>query len=526
MGEVVPILPTTHKGGRPGSKKGSFGSGPSGVPASVIPNLLRHSGVAVYVFDLETDRLYVNNVFRDIYNHIVPNPVPDDALLPLPESLKPVVNEIRRTGKRVIRAERVHFGARTKHHRAYHFPVYRSDELIAVAGLYHDVTRQTDALDEARQSQTRLDDVIRSTSDWVWEIDDESRITFMSDRITEALGYPPSTLVGRKLLDVGRFVQPEGRPNHGGRARRIHLSGVPVFGSESGKLSGFRGTGTDITARHLAEETARQSKRDLEAMLEELRNKNLQLEAALDQALIATKAKSEFLATMSHELRTPLNAIIGFAEVIQLKTFGNLPPKYESYVEEIVTAGRHLLVKINDILDVAKAEDNALPVFAEPTPLREIIDGALAQIGLRATEKRIDMSGVRVDDDWLLQVDPERADQVFINVLSNAIKFSPERGVVGLDVATGEEGMLDITVWDTGIGIPPEKQETIFESFHQIHDGIFSRAHEGTGIGLTVARHMARLMGGEITLESTPGMGSRFTVSLPLAKPVHGEDAG
>jgi PAS domain S-box-containing protein len=511
----------------------------------VVQDLLKHAGLGVYVYDLEAERLYVNELYRDIYNQVLREPLAGETeSLPLPVTLESVINEIKRTGKRRIRAERVNFAACTKHFRAHHFPVYRGDKMVAVAGMYYDVTQQTVALDEAKESQTRFDDVIRSTSDWVWETDGEGRITFMSERITEALGHPPSMLVGRKLLEMGGFRDAHGKAVDGrevfnqsrpfrnklfeirdreGKARRIHLSGVPVFNPESGRLAGYRGTGTDITARHVAEEAARQSKRDLEATLEELKNKNLELETALDKVLAANKVKGEFLAAMSHELRTPLNAIIGFAEVMLLNTFGDLPPKYVSYVKEIVDAAKHLLTKINDVLDVAKAENNGLALSLEPSSLRGLTDKALARVAMRAEEKRIDTSAVRIDDDWTLNVDPERTEQIFTNLLSNAIKFTTERGSVGLDVSPGDEGMLNVTVWDTGIGIPPEKQEAIFESFHQIHNGIFSRTQEGTGIGLTVARHMARLMGGDITLESAPGQGSRFTVALPLAAEQPGE---
>ncbi len=546
-GIVIPILPATQRGGRPSTKRGALSLGVPDALGNVVQELLKHSGLAIYVFDLESKRLYINDLYRDIYNHVVLEPArAEGGSLPLPETLESVIEEVSRTGKRKIRAERVNFAACTKHFKAHHFPVYRAGDLVAVAGMYYDITHQTLALDEARESQTRLDDVIRSTSDWVWETDSEGRITFMSDRITEALGHPPSILVGRELLEVGGFRDGDGnhvegrgvfeqsRPfrnrlfeirDHEGAARRIHLSGVPVFNPESGRLAGYRGTGTDITARHVAEETARRSKRDLEAMLEELKNKNLQLEAAFDKVLAASKVKGEFLAAMSHELRTPLNAIIGFAEVMVLNTFGDLPPKYGSYVREIIDAAKHLLAKIDGILDVANAENNGVTLSVEPTALKDVIDRSLTQVAARAEEKRIDTSAVRVDEDWVLDVDPERTEQIFTNLLSNAIKFTTERGAVGLDVSPGAEGMLDITVWDTGIGIPPEKQEAVFESFNQIHEGIFTRTQEGTGIGLTVARHMAALMGGDITLVSAPGQGSRFIVTLPLAVQGQG-DAG
>ena len=533
-GTVIPILPHGQRGGRPGSRRGAD---PAGSVEDTFHDLLHHSGLAVYLFDAGANRLFINESFRDIYNHLSSAPVKaatDD--LPVPSSLGETVDEVRRTGRRVVKSENVVIAGAPRHFRAHHFPVFRGPSAVAVAGIYYEVTHQASALEQARSSQARLDDVIRSTSDWVWESDVEGRLVFVSERIIEVLGRLPAALHGQKLLDLGRFIGEGGVPANplrggvpfrnllfevrdlAGDARQIQLSGIPVFSPETGRLTGYRGTGTDISAQRRAEELARRSQTDLELTLEELRNKNVQIEAALDQVLIASRAKGEFLAAMSHELRTPLNAIIGFAEVIMLNTFGDLPVKYRSYVGEIVNAGKHLLSKINDILDVAKAENKTLNLTAEPTSAGDVINRALAHVILRAQEKDIDISHVRLERDFTLMVDPERARQILENLLSNAVKFTPAGGSIGVDIHQEPGDMLAIAVWDTGVGVPDDKQEAIFESFHQLHDGIFSRVQGGTGLGLTVARHMANLMGGNITLQSAPGRGSRFTVTLPLAK--------
>jgi PAS domain S-box-containing protein len=532
-GTVIPILPQGQRAGRPGSRKSIETSGIE----DAFHDLLHHSGLAVYLFDASANRLFINEAFRDIYNHLSDAPVKavtDE--LPVPKHLADAVEEVRRSARRLVRSEQVVVGGAIRHFRAHHFPIFRGPNPVAVGGIYYDVTQQAAVLDQVRSSQTRLDDVIRSTSDWVWESDAEGRLTYVSERITEVLGRLPAALRGQSLSELGHFAPAPGGASDpfraaapfrnltfevrdlSGELRQIQISGVPVFSTETGRLTGFRGTGTDVTAQRRAEEHARQSRRDLETTLEELRNKNVQLEAALDQVLVASRAKGEFLAAMSHELRTPLNAIIGFAEVIMLNTFGDLPPKYRSYVAEIVNAGKHLLSKINDILDVAKAENKTLNLATEPTSAADIINRALAQVILRAQEKNIDISRVRLDRDYTLMVDPERARQILENLLSNAVKFTPSNGAVGIDVHKEAGDTLAITVWDTGIGIAEDKQDTIFESFQQIHDGIFSRSQGGTGLGLTVARHVANLMGGNITLESAPGRGSRFTVTLPLAK--------
>ncbi len=532
-GTVIPILPQGQRAGRPGLRKNVEAAG---TIEDAFHDLLHHSGLAVYLFDAGSNRLYINEAFRDIYNHLSDAPVKavtDE--LPVPRVLAEAVDEVRRSNRRLVRGERIVLSGIPRHFRAHHFPIFRGPNIGAVGGIYYDITQHTAILDQAHISQARLDDVIRSTSDWVWETDAEGRLIFVSDRITEVLGRLPASLHGHAILEFGRFLGANGVPvadpfragkpfrnilfevrDLTGEVRRIQISGVPVFSPETGRLTGYRGTGTDISAQRRAEESARRSQRELETTLEQLRNKNVQLEAALEQVLISSRAKGEFLAAMSHELRTPLNAIIGFAEVIMLNTFGDLPVKYRSYVAEIVNAGKHLLSKINDILDVAKAENRTLTLAPEPTSITDIINRALAQIILRAQEKNIDLSRIRVERDHMVKADPERARQIFENLLSNAVKFTPADGAVGIDVHREAGNMLSVTVWDTGVGIPEDKQEAIFESFHQIHDGIFSRPQGGTGLGLTVARHIAKLMGGNIVLESAPGRGSRFTVTLPL----------
>jgi signal transduction histidine kinase len=294
------------------------------------------------------------------------------------------------------------------------------------------------------------------------------------------------------------------------------LSGVPVF-DDTGRFLGYRGTSSDVSERHAAEERARESRRELEFVLEELTAKNLQLDVALRRAMAATEAKREFLATMSHELRTPLNAIIGFSEMMQLATLGPLPAAYQSYVGDMLTAGRHLLSLIDDILDVARIEGDAVRIEIVPVRLASLVADARAMVETRAKDKRIDIARVAYDGRIAVMADQTRLLQVFINLLGNAVKFTPQGGRVGVEVAMLDHKRARITVWDTGPGIPPNKQEVIFEKFQQVHETILSRREAGIGLGLTLSRQLARLMGGELTLDHSDAAGSRFSVLLPLS---------
>jgi signal transduction histidine kinase len=309
-------------------------------------------------------------------------------------------------------------------------------------------------------------------------------------------------------------------PDDQGGERRVHLSGVPVFHDTTGKFLGYRGTGTDVTRQHRAETLARRSTDQLEKTLEALQTRNAQLDRALTDARAGERAKMEFLAMMSHELRTPLNAIIGFSEVASQKVLGPISDTYLGYFKDIHKAGRHLLGIINDILDTASIENQTLSVDPAPVRIQELVTEARSLVALRAAEKQLDIGAVDVEDRWTVMADRLRTRQILVNLLTNAVKFTPEGGRVGIE-AKQQGDRLALTVWDTGIGIPEDQQGKVFEQFYQVKSGdILSRKNEGTGLGLSVSRQLAQLMGGDLTLQSTPNLGSRFTLTVPLAKPV------
>jgi PAS domain S-box-containing protein len=495
--------------------------------------LAREEGPPMYVAGLDGALLYANRGFTELHRWFEPNP--DGSRLP--GRLGGSFDEVKRNGRRVVSRETLQVDGVSRTFEGRHFPVREAGGIVAVGGVFVDLTEQTLARKRMRESQERYHDVVRSASDWVWEVDPEQRITFVSDRIVEVLGLPPSLLRGRRLVDLGRFIGnggeeasgPEAVRRHApfrdelfeirdgkGRVRHLHLSGVPVFNPDTGAFAGYRGTGADITARYAAEQEAAKSQKELEQAFEEISRKNAELDRAVEQVRAADKAKSQFLAQMSHELRTPLNAIIGFAEVTSQGMFGPLPEPYLEYSKDILKAGRHLLSLINDILDIARIESQSLRLNPVPMELGVLIEEALAFVASEAEEKGIDLSEVSVGEDWTLSVDPIRARQIFVNLLANAVKFTPEQGSVGVDVEEVDGGLLDVTVWDTGIGISPERMGEVFEKFKQLHDEVFSRSHEGSGLGLSISRELARLMGGDIRVTSEPGRGSRFTVRLPL----------
>ena len=228
---------------------------------------------------------------------------------------------------------------------------------------------------------------------------------------------------------------------------------------------------------------------------------------------VANQHKSEFLANMSHELRTPLNAIIGFSEVLLQRMFGELNPKQDEYLQDVLSSGRHLLSLINDILDLSKVEAGRMELELERFDLPQALQDTLVLVRERAARHGIDL---HLDADarlGALVADERKIKQVLLNLLSNAVKFTPEGGRVEVR-AVPTDGAVEISVTDTGIGIAPENQELIFEEFRQV-GGDYAHKREGTGLGLTLARKLVELHGGRLWVKSQVGQGSTFTFSVP-----------
>ena len=229
----------------------------------------------------------------------------------------------------------------------------------------------------------------------------------------------------------------------------------------------------------------------------------------------AARHKDEFLASMSHELRTPLNAILGFTELMLEGVQGPVNEKQAKSLQAVDESGRHLLALINDILDLSKIEAGQEKLAIESTVIAEVCEGSLRFVRQTASKKKINIS-TRIDPALdALPADERRLRQILINLLGNAVKFTPDGGRVGLEVAHDADGMVRFTVWDTGIGISDEDQAKLFKSFVQI-DSKLTRQYGGTGLGLALVKRLTEMHGGRVALESEPDKGSRFSVFLPL----------
>jgi len=365
------------------------------------------------------------------------------------------------------------------------------------------------------QSEDRFRAFARTSSDWFWETDERHRFTFMSEGL-QTLGFAtePDSVIGhtRQELDADAetndlkwsqhyaglerhepfrdFVYAWRNP---GRQGTASISGDPLFDA-AGRFIGYRGTGRDITEQVQAEKVLRETKEAAEA---------------------ANMAKSQFLANMSHELRTPLNAIIGFSESLELGVRGPLQPEQAEYVGLIRQSGEHLHDVINDILDLAKVDAGKFALREEEgIDPRSIAEGTVTLMRSHATAGGISLSTDNEEQLPLVGGDSTRLKQILLNLISNAIKFTPSGGAVVVAVHRGLDGTLVFEVRDTGIGMTENEIEIALQPFGQI-DASNTRRYEGTGLGLPLAKRLAELHGGSLQVNSEKGRGTTVRVTIP-----------
>ncbi len=323
---------------------------------------------------------------------------------------------------------------------------------------------------------------------------------------------PPEEYASVRALLESRLIEhvEMGIIKDQGQVTWIDVTAAPIPLEEYGVAITY----SDITARKEAEAELRAERASLARRVEErtteLRQANVELARAM-------RAKDEFLANMSHELRTPLNAILGLSESLQEQVYGSLNERQLRSISTIEGSGRHLLGLINDILDLSKVEAGKLELNLESVWVAEVCQASLLFIKEMAQKKNLRLAFHPDPQPVKLLADPRRLKQILVNLLTNAVKFTPAGGEVSLEVTTDPlEEMIRLAVQDTGIGIKAEEMAKLFRPFSQI-DSSLARQHEGTGLGLTLVRRLVELHGGSVSLESAgiEGLGSRFTVSLP-----------
>jgi two-component system, cell cycle sensor histidine kinase PleC len=405
-----------------------------------------------------------------------------------------------------------------------------------IIGIAVDITEQKRLAARTAEADMRVRDAIDAISEAfvVWDAD--NRLVLCNSKFQSLHGLPDQIVrAGTRYADVvGAGSQPVVRRSI--PSDSIHESGTFEAQLDDGrwlqiserrtKDGGFVSVGTDITLLKRHEEKLLQSERQLLTTVDDLKRMHQALATQAEQfaqlaekyneektrAQEANHAKSEFLANMSHELRTPLNAIIGFSEIMQSGVFGPLGEKYHEYCRDIRESGRYLLDVINDILDMSKIEAGRLELGIEEFDLGGVIGEALRIISPRACDKRLNLN-VRVDDGLHLLADRRGTKQILLNLLSNAVKFTPDGGEIHVRASTAGE-TVSIVIEDTGIGIPASAIKTLGRPFEQVQSQL-TKSHPGSGLGLALAKSLAELHGGSMSISSTPGEGTVVLVRLP-----------
>ena len=405
--------------------------------------------------------------------------------------------------------------------------------LILAAALRNrdlqEIEAQTNTLLEQQQeiqiSSERYRNLVENVSDIVYTTDVNGFFTYISPSAIALTGYSAAELVGMHYTDLVEpswhmmlmeFYKRQLRNNdaetivafpiqtQSGETRWVEQK--TSLNLKNQRLTGFQSIVRDITERKRAEE-------QIHTQNEALVKANRELAIARKQAEAANKLKSQFLATMSHELRTPLNAVIGYAQLQLAGMAGEMTEDQLEFQERILVNAQHLLQLINEVLDISKIEAGRLELAERPFDLRACLDEVMLQNKVLAEEKHIEFN-MRLDNRLPKDVvgDRGRIKQVIINLVSNAIKFT-DAGSVTVNASLYNKESWRIAVSDTGVGISPTMQETIFDEFRQAESGI---ERGGTGLGLAIVRKLVLMMGGNIRVSSEIGQGSTFTVTLPL----------
>jgi PAS domain S-box-containing protein len=359
---------------------------------------------------------------------------------------------------------------------------------------------------------------------------------YISPAIQRITGYTPEAYYADPALALAIVYAEEdrmrlrqmARSGHAGQQslelRIVHRDGHVIWIEQrfvtlrdaTGQVTAIEGISRDTTERKQMEAELEAGRRLLEQRVEE---RSAVLRATNAELARAVRAREELLANMSHELRTPLSAILGLAESLQEQGVGPLNEKQQQYLAGIEESGRHLLALINDVLDVAKLESGHLRLEPAVVAVEEVCQTSLRLVQPAAYKKHLDLQMQIAPDVVALWADERRLKQMLVNLLRNAVKFTPERGHMGLEVSGDrQEQVVRFTVWDTGIGIARHDMKHLIRPFVQLDSGL-ARQFQGAGLGLALTFRIAEMHGGALAIESDVGQGSHFTIALPWIEP-------
>jgi signal transduction histidine kinase len=386
--------------------------------------------------------------------------------------------------------------------------------------VVRDISERKRIEKQIQESELSLQAVLQSTAEGVLAISNEGKVLFSNDRFAEIWRIPPEIIatkddktllrfVADQLIAPEIFIQKvqELYKSKEKSFDELYFKDGRVFERLSQSLMrGMTLSGRVWVFRNITER--RKIEDGLKKAHEELNKLTIELKSA---ALV----KSQFLTNMSHELRTPLNSINGFSEVLYEETFGPLNEKQKNYVNYILTSGRHLLLLINQILDIAKVEAKKMKLNLSSLPIKKLLNDISMLLADMVSKKKIEMLLEIPEDLPNIEGDELRVKEIIYNLLSNAVKFTPEGGKIGIR-AKKTDSEIEIVVWDTGIGIAPENMNKLFEGFFRA-DTPYSRVTEGTGLGLPLSKKLVELHNGKFSIESGGlNKGTQVKFTLPI----------
>ncbi len=401
---------------------------------------------------------------------------------------------------------------------------------LVLFSIIHDITKRKVAEEKLIESEERFSTAFHSSQEAIsiTRLSDDVYID-VNDTFCSIFELSRAQVIGHTSKDLNLWAESEER---GYLFKIIREKGqVPNFEKKYRTKTGRTGImqasigrtylageecvlifGRDITASRKAEAELRAAHEELE---QRVRERTAELQTAIASLEKAAQVKDEFLSIMGHELRTPLNVMLGSAQLLQEEVYGNLNEKQITAVTAIETSGENLLKLLNNILDLSTLQNGNISVTIASCSLDDICRSVLKMTASSSQKKKQQVNFSITPENIMLKTDGLRLQQILLNLQSNAIKFTPTGGKIGID-ATGnrENKLIKITVWDTGIGIKNEELPRLFQPFMQL-DARLSREYEGSGLGLALSKQLAELFGGSIHVESVPGKGSRFTVTLP-----------
>ncbi len=395
-------------------------------------------------------------------------------------------------------------------------------ERMIIKQLHQEIEQRKKTERLAQDARNYAESIINTVREPLIALDRNLRVVYASSSFYDVFKVNPAETVGKLIYDLGNkqwdipklrelletilpgkttFDNYEVEHNFSTIGRRIMLLNARQIKRAMGKERIILLAIEDITERKEIEKGLEKAHEELQGLAAELKR--------------ATRAKSEFLANMSHELRTPLNSINGFSEILYDETFGSLNEKQKKYVEYVLTSGKHLLLLINQILDMSKVEAGKMKLVLSDLPMKSLLNDTSLLVADMVSKKKLQMLLEITEDLPNIEGDELKVNEILYNLLSNAIKFTPEGGKIGMR-AKKIDSKIEIEVWDTGVGIAAENMGKIFEGFFRV-DTPYSRITEGTGLGLPLSKKLVELHGGKFSVVSEGvSKGSQVKFTLPV----------